>query len=55
MRVCVPACVHACINIFKHEYLRDQHADRNLILSEATLGWGKASVADQNSGFHGNR
>ena len=33
-----------CVNIFKHEYLRDQQADRNQILSEASLGWGKSSV-----------
>ena len=34
----------ACLNIFKHEYLRDQQAYRNQILSEASFGWGKASV-----------
>ena len=27
--------------IFKHKYLRGQQADRNQILSEASLGWGK--------------
>ena len=37
-------CVGACVNIFKHEYLRDQLADCSQILSEASLGWGKASV-----------
>ena len=30
-----------CVNIFKHEYLRDQQEDRNQILSEASMGWGK--------------
>ena len=34
--------------------------DRNQILSEASLGWGKGcirfwAISDQNSGFHGNR
>ena len=46
--------------IFKHEYLRGQLADRNQILSEASLGWGKGCMefwcrSVQNSGFHGNR
>ena len=34
-------CLRECINIFKHEFLGDQQADRNQILSEASLGWGK--------------
>ena len=29
-----------CVNIFKLEYLRNQWANRNQILSEASLGWG---------------
>ena len=31
-------CVCPCVNIFKHEYLRNQWADCNQILSEASLG-----------------
>ena len=48
------------VHNFKHEYLCNQRADRNQILSEASLGWGKGCIRfwarlDQNSGFHGNR
>ena len=32
--------VRASVNIFKLEYLRNQWANRNQILSEASLGWG---------------
>ena len=32
-----PASVRVCVNIFKHEYLHNQQADRNTILSEASL------------------
>ena len=42
--------VCACVHTFKHEYLRDQQADYNQMLSEASLGGGKAalgSYADQ--------
>ena len=39
-RPSVRACVSLCVNIFKHEYLSDQQADHNQILSEASLGWG---------------
>ena len=28
------------VHTFKHEYLNNQRADRNQILSEASLGWG---------------
>ena len=54
-----PASVRASVHTFKHEYLRDQQADFNQILSEASLGWGKGCIRfwcrpDQNSGFHGN-
>ena len=47
------------VNIFKHEYLRNQWADCNQILSEASLGKGKGcnmflARSDWNSGFHGN-
>ena len=54
-----PASVRACVHTFKHEYLRDQQADYNQILSEASLGWGKGCIrfwcrSDQISGFHGN-
>ena len=52
-------CVRVSVNNFKHEY-EDEGADCNQILSEASLGWGKACIrfwvrSDQNSGFHGNR
>ena len=48
------------VNSFKHEYLRNQQADCNQILSEASLGWGKGCIrflarSDRTSGFHGNR
>ena len=33
-------CVRPSVNIFKLEYLRNQWANRNQILSEASLGWG---------------
>ena len=51
--------VRRCVNTFKHEYLRNQWANCNQILSEASLGWGKGCVmfsarSDWNSGFHGN-
>ena len=36
----VRASVRASVNIFKLEYLRNQWANRNQILSEASLGWG---------------
>ena len=36
----IRACVRASVNIFKLEYLRNQWANRNQILSEASLGWG---------------
>ena len=59
VRLSVRASVRACVHTFKHEYLRDQQADYNQILSEASLGWGKGCIrfwcrSDQNSGFHGN-
>ena len=46
--------------INKHEYLRGKQADRNQILSEASLEWEKGCMgfwcrSVQNSGFHGNR
>ena len=52
-------CVHPSVNTFKHEYLRNQQADCNQILSEVSLGWGKGCIrflarSDWNSGFHGN-
>ena len=48
------------VHNFKHEYLCNQWASCNQILSEASLGWGKGCIrfwarSDQNSGFHGNR
>ena len=59
-RPSVRPSVRGCVNTFKHEYLRNQLADWNEILSEASLGWGKGfsrfwSRSDQNSCFHGNR
>ena len=39
-RPLVSASVRLCVNIFKLEYLRNQWANRNQILSEASLGWG---------------
>ena len=47
------------VHTFKHEHLGDQLADRNQILSEASLGLGKGCIrfwarSDWNSGFHGN-
>ena len=40
-RPLVRACVGASVHTFKHEYLSNQLADWNEILSEASLGWGK--------------
>ena len=47
------------VNIFKHEYIHNQWANRNQILSEASLGRGKGCIrfwtrSDRNSGVHGN-
>ena len=39
-RPLVRASVRASVNIFKLEYLRNQWANCNQILSEASLGWG---------------
>ena len=39
-RPLVRPLVRPCVNIFKLEYLRNQSANRNQILSEASLGWG---------------
>ena len=50
VRPSVRVSVRACVHTFKHEYLRDQQADYNQIVSEASLGWGKAALgfdADQ--------
>ena len=44
MRPSVRPSVRACVNTFKHEYLCNQLADWNEILSEAHWGGGKASV-----------
>ena len=40
-RPSVRACVRPSVNTFKHEYLCNQLADWNEILSEASLGYGK--------------
>ena len=55
---CPSVCM--CVNTFKHEYLHNQQADHNKILSEASLGRGKGCIrfwarSDWNSRFHGNR
>ena len=39
-RPSVRPLVRPCVNIFKLKYLRNQWANRNQILSEASLGWG---------------
>ena len=39
-----PVSVRACVNTFKHKYLRNQRANRNHILSEASLDGGKAAL-----------
>ena len=36
--------VHLSIHTFKHEYLCDQVADHNQILSEASFGLGRAAL-----------
>ena len=38
------ASVRPSVNTFKQEYLCNQLADWNEILSQASLGWGKGSV-----------
>ena len=49
-----------CASTFSNMNIsRDQQADRNQILSEASLGWGKGCIrfwarSDRNSGVHGN-
>ena len=40
VRPLVRPSVSASVNIFKLEYLRNQWANRNQNLSEASLGWG---------------
>ena len=50
IRACVRASVRPCVHTFKHEYLRDQQADYNQILYDASLEWGKGCIgfdADQ--------
>ena len=44
VRLSVRPCIRASVHTFKHEYLRDQQADYNQILSEASLGWGKGCI-----------
>ena len=56
---CVCVCVCVSVNIFKLEYLRNQWAKCNEILSEPSLGLGKGCIRfwsrpDRNSGFYGN-
>ena len=38
------ASVCVSVHTFKHEYLSNQRADHNQILSEASLLWGKAAL-----------
>ena len=57
LSVCLSVCVS--VNIFKLEYLRNQSADRDEILSEPLLGWRKGwnkfwARSDRNSGAHSN-
>ena len=40
VRPLVRPSVSASVNIFELEYLRNQSANHNQILSEASLGWG---------------
>ena len=40
--MCLSGCVS--VNIFKHEYLCNQWANRNEILSEPSFGWGMAAL-----------
>ena len=59
VRACVRPSVRASVHTFKHDYLLNQQAYSNQILSEASLGWGKGCIrflarSDWNSGFHGN-
>ena len=47
------------VDIFKLEYLCNQWANRNKLLTEPSLGWGKGCIrfwarSDRNSGVHGN-
>ena len=58
-RLCVWLCVCVSVDIFKLEYLCNQWANRNEILCEPSLGWGKGCIrfwarSDRNSGVHGN-
>ena len=58
-RLSVCLSVWLCVNIFILKYLRNQWANRNEILSEPALGWGKGCIRfwarfDRNSGVHGN-
>ena len=43
LAVCLAVCL--CVNIFKLEYLRNQWANLNEILSEPSLGWGKVALS----------
>ena len=43
-RLCVWLCVCVSVDIFKLEYLRNQWANHNEILSEPSLGWGKVAL-----------
>ena len=57
LSVCLSVCVS--VDIFKLEYLRNQLANRNKILSGLSLGWGIGCIrfwarSDRNSGVHGN-
>ena len=57
LAVCLSVCL--CVNIFKLEYLCNQWANRNEILSEPSLGWGKGCIrfwarSNRNSSVHDN-
>ena len=58
-RLSVCLCVCLSVDIFKLEYLSNQWANRNDILTEPLLGLGKGCIrfwarSDRNSGVHGN-
>ena len=44
VRVSICLSIHPCVNTFKNEYLCNQRADCNQILSEASMGCEKAAL-----------
>ena len=43
-RPCIHPSVHPCFHTFKHEYVWVHQADRNLISSRSSFGWGMLSA-----------